>query len=174
LLLVSCARDGWRDARRDSAGLAPDPDAHEAAVVQVYTAAVYGWRGVVADHSWIAVKARGAPAYRRYEVIGWRLRRGGSVVVEHAGIPDAYWYGSEPTLRLDLRGAEAEDLIPRIEAASACYPWPDRYEAWPGPNSNSYIQWIALAVPELGLELPWRAIGKNWMQAHFDAQAGSC
>lgn len=174
LIAVGCAGDGWRDARRDSAGIAPLATEHEGAVVQAYAAAVYGWRGLVADHSWIAVKPAGASEYRRYEVIGWRLRRTGTVVSEAPGVPDRYWYGSEPKLLLDLRGADAEALIPRIEAASACYPWPDRYTLWPGPNSNSYIQWIALEVPELGLRLPWRAVGKNWMLDNFEAQQGSC
>lgn len=174
LLLAACSSDGWRDARRDSAGIAPEPEQHDAAVVQVYAAAVYGWRGAVADHSWIAVKPRGAADYRRYEVIGWRLRRGESVVSERTGIPDRYWYGSEPKLLFDVRGADAEAIIPRIESASACYPWADEYRLWPGPNSNSYIQWIVLAVPELDMALPWRAIGKNWVVDRFEDQAARC
>ena len=174
VLLIGCAGDGWRDARRDSAGLAPDPAQHEAAVVQVYAAAVYGWRGLVADHSWVTTKARGAPEYRRYEAIGWRLRRAGTVVAAGPGIPDAYWFGAEPKLLLDMRGEEAEALITRIEAASDCYPWADRYTAWPGPNSNTYVQWIALAVPELELTLPWRALGKNWLEAHHDDEVARC
>jgi len=167
--LAGCAGDDWRTARRDSAGIAPLPSEHTDAVVQVYSAAVYGWRGAVADHSWVAVKPAGASSYRRYEVLGWRLRRGGSVVVESEGVPDRYWYGSEPRLHVDVRGEAAAALIPRIEAASGCYPWPDAYTLWPGPNSNSYVEWIALSVPELGLELPWRAIGRNWMRDNFDA-----
>ncbi|HSG88806.1 MAG TPA: DUF3750 domain-containing protein [Pseudomonadales bacterium] len=171
---VACARDDWRDARRDSAGIAPLAAEHEEAVVQVYSAAVYGWRGMLADHSWIAVKAAGADTYRRYEVLGWRLRRGQPVVSARDGVPDHYWYGSEPKLHVDLRGAQAEALIPRIDAASACYPWADQYRLWPGPNSNSYIQWIGLAVPELDLSLPWRALGKNWMHDNFDARRLTC
>ena len=172
--LAACAGDGWRDARRDSAGIAPDPAGYDGAVVQIYAAAVYGWRGVVADHTWIAVKPRGAATYKRYEVIGWRLRRGRSVVAETSGAPDGYWYGSAPKLLVDIRGDQAQALIPRIADASACYPWPDRYEVWPGPNSNSYTQWIALVVPELALSLPWRAVGKNWMLENFDEDASSC
>jgi hypothetical protein len=39
---------------------------------------------------------------------------------------------------------------------------------WPGPNSNSFTQWVASRLPELGLELPAKAIGKNWMLDHLD------
>ena len=174
LLLAGCAGDGWRDARRDSAGLAPDPVQYEDAVVQVYAAAVYGWRGLVADHSWVTTKPRGAAEYRRYEAIGWRLRRAGTVVATGPGVPDAYWFGAEPKLLLDIRGEAAEALIERIDAASDCYPWADRYTAWPGPNSNTYVQWIALAVPELELSLPWRALGKNWLEAEHVTQIERC
>jgi hypothetical protein len=38
---------------------------------------------------------------------------------------------------------------------------------WPGPNSNSFIEWIVLEVPGLGFNLPAKAIGKNWMQETY-------
>jgi len=163
LLAAGCDDDGWRTKRNDSAGVAPDPTATAEAVVQVYGAPVYGWRGMVADHTWIAVKPAAADAYTIYQVIGWRLRRGGSVVSVGEGVPDRHWFGSAPALYLDVRGDQAAELIPRIRAASDSYPHAREYSMWPGPNSNSYIQWIALEVPELGLELSWRAWGKNWM-----------
>jgi hypothetical protein len=163
LLVTGCEANGWRDKRNDSAGIAPDPATTPEAVVQVYGAPVYGWRGAVADHTWIVVKPPAADAYRIYQVIGWRLRRSGSVVSVDQGVPDRYWFGSAPALYLDVRGARAAELIPRIQAASDSYPYAGEYTMWPGPNSNSYIQWIALEVPALGLELPWRAWGKNWM-----------
>ncbi|KGT96797.1 DUF3750 domain-containing protein, partial [Dickeya fangzhongdai] len=59
-------------SRRDSAGVAPDPAAlRDTAIVQVYTAPTYGWRGLVAVHPWIIVKQAGETRYQRYEVIGW-------------------------------------------------------------------------------------------------------
>ena len=57
-------------------------------------------------------------AYTVYEVIGWRLRWSDSVVAIHARAPDARWYGNAPELYADKRGAEAEKLIPRIDAAA--------------------------------------------------------
>jgi hypothetical protein len=38
---------------------------------------------------------------------------------------------------------------------------------WPGPNSNSFVAWIALEVPDLGLDLPAKAIGQGWMQDQY-------
>ena len=44
--------------------------------MQVYAARTVGWRGVLAVHTWIAVKQSGAPSYTRYEVMGWGVSRG--------------------------------------------------------------------------------------------------
>lgn len=43
---------------------------------------------------------------------------------------------------------------------------------WPGPNSNSFTQWVISQVPELDAVLPQKAIGKNWLLENIDdAQA---
>ena len=42
------------------------------AIVQVYAAPTYGWRGYFAVHPWIIYKRRGETAYTRYDVVGWR------------------------------------------------------------------------------------------------------
>ena len=41
----------WRTADRSSAGIAPVPDKTAEAVVQVYAARTYNWRGYIAVHS---------------------------------------------------------------------------------------------------------------------------
>ena len=155
----------WRTASHESVGLAPDPAATPEAVVQVFGARTWGWRGNFGVHTWVAVKAANAVAYTVYEVIGWRLRWTDSVVVIHARAPDARWYGNAPELYADKRGAVAEALIPRIDAAARSYPYASEYSAWPGPNSNTFVAWITRAVPELGVDLPPTAIGKDYLGA---------
>lgn len=50
----------WSTARRDSAGIAPDPVKFKStAIVQIYVAPTYGWRGLVAVHPWIIFKREG-------------------------------------------------------------------------------------------------------------------
>jgi len=142
---------------------APDPESYEDAVIQVYGANVWGFRGRFAIHTWIATKAKGATDYRIYQVIGWRLRRGRSVVSVDSGDPARPWYGSAPVLLHDTRGDVAQELIDDVHNAALSYPFPDAYKMWPGPNSNSFTAWIALEVPELGLSLPTKALGKTWM-----------
>jgi len=153
----------WRSASQESVGLAPDPVMTKEAVVQVYGARTWGWRGTFGVHTWVAVKPAGAPAYTVYEVIGWRMRWADSVVAIHARAPDARWYGNAPELYADKRGEEAERLIPRIEAAVRAYPYATQYSAWPGPNSNTFVAWITRAVPELSVDLPPTAIGKDYL-----------
>jgi len=153
----------WRTASHEPAGLAPDPASTPEAVVQVYGARAWGWRGTFGVHTWVAVKPANAPAYTVYEVIGWRLRADNSAVVIHTRAADARWYGSVPELYSDKRGAEAEKLIPRIDAAARSYPYANEYSAWPGPNSNTFTAWITRAVPELQADLPPTAIGKDYL-----------
>lgn len=144
--------------------VAPDPTQHQDAIVQVYGADVWGFRGRFAIHTWIAVKAQGADEFTNYQVIGWRLRRGLSVVSVSAGQPDRAWFGSPPILLHEVRGAGAQALAAPIRVAAQSYPYANAYTMWPGPNSNSFTAWIALEVPQLGLKLPFKAIGKGWME----------
>ncbi len=152
----------WSDAPRNSAGLAPDPAAHPEAVVQVYVARAFSWRGVFAVHPWISVK-RPNDAFTRYDVVGWG---GGTKVQKNYGPADGMWYGAQPELLADFRGAEAEAMIERIEAAIASYPFKDTYRTWPGPNSNTFLAHVARNVPEMRLDLPANAIGKDYRRWH--------
>jgi hypothetical protein len=165
-LLPSCAlhRSGdWWSARRDSSGQAPDPAHASEPVVQVYAARTVGWRSMFAVHTWTAVKRRSADSYTRYEVIGWGVQHGTpSVRVNRAG-PDNYWFGAHPDRLVDLRGDGVDAIIDRIEHAVRRYPYASTYRTWPGPNSNTFTAWIAREVPELALDLPPTAIGKDFL-----------
>jgi len=164
LLVVAGCSSGrdWRTASRESAGIAPDPQATKEAVLQVYGASAWGWRGWFAIHTWIAAKPTNASSYTVYEVIGWRLRRGLPVVRIEKDLPDRYWYGEKPRLLKDLRGAGVDQLIASVDRAARAYPWPTTYEAFPGPNSNTFIAWVARQVPALELHLPFSAIGSGY------------
>ena len=153
----------------DSVGTsgAPDPASHPEAVVQVYGADVWGFRGNFAIHTWVATKAKNEPGYTIYQVIGWRLRRGRPVVSVTDGNPAKPWYGSAAILLHEKRGPEAQQLVRRIREAADSYPFANEYKMWPGPNSNSFVAWIALEVPELGLDLPAKAIGQSWMKSAY-------
>ena len=154
------ARDG---GYRASAGLAPDPVSHAGAVVQVYAADTWGWRGRFAVHTWISVKQANDDVYTVYDVVGWRKRWGSSVVGASQGVPDRHWFGAKPQLVADPRGDQAGKIIDKIEQAVNDYPWKDEYRMLPGPNSNTFIAWIGSQVPELNLDLPFSAIGSSYI-----------
>jgi len=153
----------WQTASRAPVGLAPDPATHAEAIVQVYAARTWGWRGAFGVHSWIAVKPSDAKHYVVTEVIGWRARRGLPVVVNSDRAPDARWFGNAPELLAEMRGAGVDAVIEKIAAAVETYPYPLDYTMWPGPNSNTFIAHVARQVPELRLELPPTAIGKDFL-----------
>ena len=154
----------WERADRSSAKLAPLPEENQAAVVQIYAAPLWGLRGLVADHTWISTKAKGADFYTVYEVIGWRMATGhDSVLRVEKDLPDRLWYGKKPRILVDLREEKAEKLIDKIRKAAFQYPYKKRY-AMLGPNSNTFIAWIACQVPELNLKLSRRAIGKAYLK----------
>ncbi len=163
----------WRAASQEPVGLAPDPASTPEAVVQVYAARTVGVRGLFGVHSWVAVKPARAGAYTVYEVIGWRLRFDDTAVSVRERTPDARWFGNSPELLAQARGAEAQALIPRIEAAVRSYPYADEYRAWPGPNSNTFTAWVTRRVPELRADLPPTAVGKDYLTGGLFSAAPS-
>jgi len=153
----------WYEARRDATGLAPDPATNPEAVIQVYAARAVSWRGIFAVHTWIVVKPTKAREFTRYEVMGFGVSEGQPAIrVDRTG-PDNYWFGAQPALILDRRGPGVDAMIEKVRGAVASYPYPNEYRAWPGPNSNTFMAWIARQVPQLGLALPSNAIGKDWL-----------
>ena len=150
----------WRTAPRHSAELLPDPVLHrDRAMVFVLAARAFRWRGHFAVHPWVVFKREGEESYTRYEVMGWG---GGNVVRKNRSVADGLWFGAPPEILVAHEGQKARDLIPRIEEAIKTYPYPENYRTYPGPNSNTFVAHIGRSVPELGLDLPPTAIGKDF------------
>jgi len=164
LVISSCsANDDWRTASRQSSGTAPDPLTTEEAVILVYGADAWGWRGWFAIHTWIATKRTGEDFYTVYDVVGWRGHRNKPVMRIARDIPDRFWYGEKPQVIKQYMGEGGDRLIDDIEQAARDYPWKRTYKAFPGPNSNTFVAWIGKQVPALDLHLPFSAIGKSYV-----------
>ena len=110
-------------------------------------------------HTWLVYKRQGDDRYTRYDVIGWRNDK---LIRKNYAPADGYWYGAVPHILVEYQGAKAQAMIPKLEAAVHSYPYPHTYHAWPGPNSNTFIAHIARQVPELALNMPANAIGKDY------------
>ncbi|MFT6878486.1 MAG: hypothetical protein ACI9XK_000748 [Granulosicoccus sp.] len=151
--------------RHSTTHQAPDRNTQES-VIQVYAARAARWRGAVGVHTWIATKRSYENQYTRLEVIGYRVYWGGNAVQIRSGTPDAMWFGHFPTLLREIRGDDSLDaVIDQIHAVAQQYPYSKEYRVWPGPNSNTFTAYIGRAIPELRLELPSNAVGKDFLRA---------
>jgi hypothetical protein len=154
----------WRDADWSSTGLLPPAAQDTPARVIVFTATTGAWKGIFSVHSWIVLKHANASTWTRYDVVGWGLP-----VRTNNWPPDGRWFGNTPVAIADVSGADAENLIPHIEAAVNDYRFSHAgdYRIWPGPNSNSFVAAVLRAVPELGVALPPNAVGRDYRGAFY-------
>ena len=150
---------GWRNADWSSTGTLPAAARHPDARVIVYSGRTGRWKGVLSVHTWLVLKRAGAPNWTRYDVVGW-----GTPLRTNGWAPDGRWFGNRPTVVVDLRGKEAEAVLPRVEEAVGRYEYryAGSYRMWPGPNSNSFVAAVLRAVPELRVALPPNAIGRDF------------
>ncbi|WP_029085126.1 DUF3750 domain-containing protein, partial [Bradyrhizobium sp. th.b2] len=110
-------------------------------------------------HTWIVVKEAGANNYNRYDYTAW-----GEPIRVNGFAADGRWFGADPTVVVALDGEKAEHLIPKVRQVIEDYKFRayGDYSAWPGPNSNTFVQAALNAVPELNAVLPPTAIGKDF------------
>lgn len=137
----------------------------EAAAIRLLAARTSGVRRLLAVHLWLVMKEPGG-AYERWDVVGRRARTGRIGLQRNVCPPDDSWAGHAPRLVLALDGAAAEQVLPALRAAIAAYPDRNGYRAWPGPNCNSFVAWLAREVPGLHASLPPLAIGKDYLGSH--------
>jgi hypothetical protein len=149
----------FRDADWSSVGMLPPASADREARLLVLTGRTGRWKGIFAVHSWVVVKPENATTWTRYDVVGW-----GQPVRTNGWAPDARWFGDMPRILVDVRGAEAAALIPKVKATIASYAYSQYgdYRVWPGPNSNTFTAAVLRAVPELRATLPSNAVGKDF------------
>jgi hypothetical protein len=149
----------WWGADRSSAGLLPPAAQLPDAVVRVFAAPTVRWRGIVAVHCWIVFKPAGARAYTRYDYTAW-----GDPIRVNGFEADGRWFGRAPQLVFAADGAAAAALIPRVQQVIDGYAHRHRgdYRAWPGPNSNTFVQAVLDALPGIAATLPPTAIGKDF------------
>jgi hypothetical protein len=159
IYLLGERRENWQTADRSSAGLLPKASDHSQALIRVFAARTVRWRGIFAVHTWIVVKERGAVSYSRYDYTAW-----GEPIRIDGFLADGRWFGAVPETVVSVDGEAAEALIPKIRSVIENYKFKayGDYSPWPGPNSNTFIQAILDAVPELNAVLPPTAIGKDF------------
>lgn len=161
--LSACSTGNWRTASRESAGIAPKAEELEESIFQIYTARAFGWRRYFGVHPWVAWKKKADAQYTVAQVVSWNLRRGSSALEVKQDLPDRLWFDQRPQMIFSARGEAAERIIAQAEKLIEAYPYKDSYRLWPGPNSNTFVDYVIRNVPELTVELPPHAVGKDYM-----------
>ncbi len=154
----------WSTANWSSTGMLPAAKDYAPARVLVLAGTTGRWRGIFSVHSWVVYKRAGETRWTRYDVVGW-----GSPVRQNGWPADGRWYGNEPATIVDVSGAEAEAVIPKVESAVRAYAYNQSgdYRVWPGPNSNSFTAAVLRAVPELKVTLPANAVGRDFRDGFY-------
>jgi hypothetical protein len=131
-------------------------------VVQLRYATLPHFLGAIAVHSWFAVFDAGSGRWHRWEV--WQAKDAGGKSLGHIHCdlrhPDCGVGGGPYRLAAEWDGSAARRICAVLENAQH-YPYRDRYRAWPGPNSNTFVAWV---LREAGLHhrCDPRAIGKDY------------
>jgi hypothetical protein len=137
-----------------------DTAARTIPVVELRFATLPGVLGLLAVHHWFVVWD--ADGCHRWEV--WQTRNAGGRSIGHVHCdlkaPDAGVGGGPARVAARWSGSEAAALRDALRDAAA-YPHCERYVAWPGPNSNTFVAWVlrrARVVHRLGR----RALGGSY------------
>ncbi|MFU8816913.1 MAG: DUF3750 domain-containing protein [Pseudomonadales bacterium] len=126
---------------------APLPD--DAAVVELRAARI-PFIGAIAHHHWFVVERERRDRWEVWQNAG----AGGECSWGHLHknlLPADAGVGSGPSWVVKRWcGQAAGTLAARIERSPLTYPWCHKYHYWPGPNSNTYAQWVLDGALRLG------------------------
>jgi hypothetical protein len=134
------------------------------AVALVGSAALGGPFAGVARHPWISLRERNGSRWERWEVMCCPDHGGRFGTVRRTSIDpldDHGGGGGDVRLHGVWRGDQAERIIGCVRAEAPRYPYRNQYRAWPGPNSNTFVDYMIRRC-ELHVELPAPALGKDY------------
>ncbi|WP_115126758.1 DUF3750 domain-containing protein [Synechococcus sp. GEYO] len=132
--------------------------------VELRAAKVPGLPGWFADHFWLLVirdvEASDHETCDRWEV--WQFARQNDSCWGHLHknlLSPYQGVGNGPSrLIQQWVGDEAISITEKIESSPNHYPFTETYRYWPGPNSNTFAQWIVRDKTRLDR----RAVGKSF------------
>lgn len=139
------------------------PAVGEDCVVELRSATLPSLLGAIALHHWFCVWDTHAGRWERWEV--WQTREAGGTSWGHVHRDLMHPHspvGGGPS-RVEAVWSDARAAaIRRALAESPRYPHRDRYLAWPGPNSNTFVDWV-LRRAGVPYRLDPRGIGKDYL-----------
>ncbi len=132
--------------------------------VELRAAKIPSLVGIFADHYWLLVFrfVDGSQLQKcdRWEV--WQQANQNKTCWGHLHknlLPPYQGVGNGSSVCIQQwRDDQALSIIEKVETSPWTYPFTDQYRYWPGPNSNTFAQWIVRDKTTLGI----RAIGRNF------------
>ena len=132
--------------------------------VELRAAKIPGLPGIFADHYWLLV-LHGVESSHNQTCDRWEIW-------QHPNQNNSCWGHLHKNLLGPHQGVgngqsrliqrwlndDALLMVKKIESSPTHYPFIQKYRYWPGPNSNTFAQWIVRDTIELGV----RAIGKSF------------
>ncbi len=156
-LMAGC----WRCEKPDQSQFAPLAQLTDSgqAIVRVYGAPIPFLEPFVI-HTWVLTKRAEERAFHRWEV--WRTPGGDYVHVRKDRLAPTADIGAGKTFIIgQVKGHGADSIVAFVESESPQYPLKETYIAFPGPNSNTFTQWV-LDNSGWELVLPPCAVGAQW------------
>ena len=113
-------------------------------IVELRKAKIPTIAGTIADHYWFVIECENNEK-ERWEV--WQKANAGPVSWGYVHLnlkPYDAGVGNGPSrVEAKWRGEKAEKIADILRNPDL-YPWRNRYLPWPGPNSNTYVNWVLL------------------------------
>ncbi|MFT4516286.1 MAG: hypothetical protein ACI89X_005032 [Planctomycetota bacterium] len=120
----------------------------------------FAWYVASAEHGWFDV--RDQSGWKRVEILG----RSTGVTIESIGDEEArsdWRFGDQQAHVINIYEGEAARVMgTQILAKAKQFPHDKNYEPFPGPNSNTFIEWMSHEVSGLWLEQYGNAVGKDY------------
>lgn len=128
------------------------------------------WYSRFAEHTWIDMKLGDEQNWRRIEVAGEFSGATKASITSHAARRDFRWSDEAVRVHAVFLGEEASRIAGRLgqpmREIDSRYS-NGGYEAWPGPNSNTFLRELTQEIPELAFAFNHNAVGKDY--TWFDA-----
>ena len=141
--------------------------------VELCAAKIPGVPGIFADHYWLLIfHAENQDQHQtcdRWEVWQHSCQNESCWGHLHKNLLNPYQGVGNGTSWLveTWEGDESLSIVERVLSSPTNYPFVNKYRYWPGPNSNTFAQWVVRDKFKLGI----RAIGRNFPVPSIDQRS---
>jgi len=140
----------------------PIEPSHLVVVKTVRIPATEPWISRFASHTWLDVKNGSEANWGRLEIISAESGVLAYRIPSAEARSDTRWTNRVEVIGL-VSGDAAEKMIPALLKSAKNYSDRANYFAWPGPNSNTFISYLARETLGLHLQFNHNAVGKDYV-----------